>query len=217
MLCLSGIAAFCCPRLRTATVVSCFSMRRKRDHADHAILCLRSELQIFQWRRQVLQAFPALAGIDEFPALDVEPPQSEMLPHTSAHDRQVLVLHGRQELVLLSPAAASLLGLPSEGFRSKLQEVSSLPASARPLRAVLQKGDFIYVPAGWWIWSQALSAVMTLRHSFRIEPEGGRQHGVHTSQAPLACARFKGKLHFCSVTSRRSQWAPCRHRFRPVD
>jgi len=164
------------------------------------------------------QAFPALAAIDEFPALDVEAPQSEMLPHTSAHDRQVLVLHGRQELVLLSPAAASILELPSEGFGFKLQEVS-LPASARPLRAVLQKGDFIYVPAGWWIWSKALGAVMTLRRSFQIEREGGQQHGVHASQAPLlfARSRSRGKLHSCSVTSRRSQWAPCRHRFRPVD
>ncbi|CAE7249357.1 unnamed protein product [Symbiodinium sp. CCMP2592] len=165
-----------------------------------------------------LEAFPALAAIEEFPALDVEPPQSEMLPHTSAHDRQVLVLHGRQELVLLSPAAASILELPSEGFGFKLQ-VSSLPASARPLRAVLRKGDFIYVPAGWWIWSQALGAVMTLRRSFQIEREGGRPLGVHASQAPLLCARprSRGKLHSCSVTSRRSQWAPCRHRFRPVD
>ena len=70
-----------------------------------------------------------------------------------------LSFHAAGEFASLSPTSAS-------GVAERLV----LHGNAWPERRLV-RGDFIYVPAGWWIWSKALGAVMTLRHSLpRLRP-----------------------------------------------
>ncbi|CAE7557996.1 unnamed protein product [Symbiodinium pilosum] len=159
------------------------------------------------------KAFPELAMLEELPVLDVEPPQAETPPRASMHDSQLAILYGAKELVLFPPSAQLGEEL-SSGY-----EVSGLRAKA--LRAVLQTGDLLYVPSGWWVWSRTITAVITARHSVQSGQQGGQWCSKQCAQAAAhnfaAKCRGQGVLHSCSVVSRRTKWASCKHHLKAVD
>lgn len=68
-------------------------------------------------------------------------------------------LYGRKELTLVSPLEASLLG-EARGFYSTLR-ASSEPFPGRRHRVVLEPGDALFLPVGWWHEVRALDVSLS--------------------------------------------------------
>ena len=114
-------------------------------------------------------------------ALDVDAPGAVTRLHRCPLRAHVLVcqLGGEKEWVLFSPEDAAEL-LPGDGTcepdQSRFDPLGYLPASVRPLRALLRPGDALLIPGGWWCWSRARLASLSQRRSFLELGIAGQVH-----------------------------------------
>jgi len=148
------------------------------DMGSEASACDTAVRALSSWRPEFVdEALEDFADVEgDGAALDVEPAGSVTRLHRAAFNAHTLavVLSGKREFLLVRPGDAACLR-PGQGTcdldhspcdPNCEADFRPILATSSLISAVLNAGDALLVPGGWWYWARARVPTVTWRQTF---------------------------------------------------